>query len=135
MMTHNSSIADNLPAFTKQVYELSGELVDHYDKGYPLGFMGTDESGGAGKAHIYNHVRINLHYHEVTDNAYRVVGFEVEPHSVHHTYTKWNEEDPKSTQLTSCPLITSSGYQVIDVTKSTDQEVVFTYDVSWAVSC
>lgn len=35
---------------------------------------------------LYNHVNIIIEYHEVGEDAYRIVGFYVEPLSVKHSF-------------------------------------------------
>jgi len=36
---------------------------------------------------LYNHVNIIIEYHEVGEDAQRIVGFYVEPLSIKHTYS------------------------------------------------
>lgn len=49
--------------------------------GYPIGYVETPSSYV-----LYNHVNIIIEYHEVGEDAYRIVGFYVEPLSIKHSY-------------------------------------------------
>lgn len=57
-----------------------GKTITMYDRGYPLGFVGSKERPGskAGEAYIYNHLRfvIKFHKEDSTDAVSRIVGFE-----------------------------------------------------------
>lgn len=59
------------------------EYVTHYEKGFALGFVGSEEipNTSPGVKYINNHIRFIIYYHEDKNNfaGYRVVGFEVEP--------------------------------------------------------
>lgn len=122
-------ISDNMPAFTKHLYEINGKLVDTYEEGYALGFTGSDGHGETGKVYFNNHIRFNFHYHEVSEGLFRTVGFEVEPHSIKHTYVgTWDNTKPPL--LTTCAsLATAAKLEILRTGDS--QEVVYTYDVTW----
>eukprot|EP00983_Pelagomonas_calceolata_P083324 1156138-Pelagomonas_calceolata.AAC.14 len=88
------------------------------------------------KFFLHNHLRFTILYHkdEITDLA-RIVGFEVEPFSVKHTYeTPWDKVSPT--------LNTCNPGRATFVTHDTPpqpvkegEEVIFTYDVRFVVSC
>jgi transmembrane 9 superfamily protein 2/4 len=59
-----------------------GKTIVMYDRGYPLGFVGSKERAGsaAGIPYLHNHLRFVIKFHK--DEAYegsRLVGFEVRP--------------------------------------------------------
>lgn len=54
------------------------------------------QEGGPEKHFIHNHARFTILYHkDVETDLARIVGFEVEPASVKHTFKEWNVNDPK----------------------------------------
>ncbi len=123
-------LVDGLPAYTKQLFEADGNSYEHFEVGYPIGFVGSkDTVGNEGEKYIYNHLKIIIQVHGVTEDLFRVVGFEVEPHSVQHTYETWNEKD---TVLKSCSSMRNAGLQ--SISKPAKDEVVWTYDVEWVDS-
>jgi len=121
---------DNLPAAVRLV---NPENVDdvRYQRGFPLGTYLVDADGSVDHF-IYNHVRFTLRYHsESTDKSARIVGFEVEPFSVRHTFKGDLGADG---QLDTCkpgvPVTRDMPPQSVD--EPTD--VIFTYDVEWVES-
>eukprot|EP00475_Leptophrys_vorax_P027384 TRINITY_DN3905_c0_g1_i3.p1 TRINITY_DN3905_c0_g1~~TRINITY_DN3905_c0_g1_i3.p1 ORF type:complete len:489 (+),score=128.74 TRINITY_DN3905_c0_g1_i3:532-1998(+) len=104
-------------------------MVEHYEIGYPVGFIGNKEVGNEGEKYIYNHLKIVVYIHPSDTNVYRVVGFEVEPHSIHHVYTLWQD---KITKLTTCQHPRTGKLQ--SISKPENDEVVYTYDVFWVDS-
>ena len=59
-----------------------GKTITMYDRGYPLGFVGSPERVGsvAGTPYLYNHLRFVIKFHrEDSFTGSRIVGFEVEP--------------------------------------------------------
>ena len=59
-------IMDNLPAATKMIREMpDGKTITMYDRGYPMGFMGSADRAGSvpGTAYIYNHLRFVIKFH------------------------------------------------------------------------
>jgi hypothetical protein len=124
-------ILDNLPAATKFVDDsVPGDPVTVYDVGFPMGFKGAAEiqNTDLGVAYLNNHVAITVKYHkDPSFDGARIVGFEVEPSSVKHTYAgTWS--DSPFPKLTSCTG--GAGPQPL----SAPGEVVFTYDVKWEAS-
>ena len=67
-------IVDNLPGATKIV--LFDPEETGYERGYKLGYMQGEE------AYINNHLDFILSYHTENNKEMRVVGFEVEAHSI-----------------------------------------------------
>ena len=81
-----------------------GTKKDMYDRGFRLGFLGSKDIPGTEptKPYVNNHLRFIVKYHkDAKFEGARLVGFEVEAFSVHHTYKGvWG----KDAQLTSVPL-------------------------------
>lgn len=99
-------ILDNLPVVTKYLTEAGAEvesrgetvgdrvqaedgtILAHYEKGFPLGFIGHSQIPNTeiGTFYINNHLRFRVAYHEDAANyaGVRIVGFEVEAFSVAH---------------------------------------------------
>jgi len=69
---------DSLPAARVRTVKSGTETTTIYDRGFPVGYI--DESGDA---FLNNYMALTVRYHKLDDSeAYRVVGFEVEPMSV-----------------------------------------------------
>ena len=79
---HNNWIIDNLPAASKVV---EGFLYLPM-QGFPVRCVDRMSR----LSYIYNHVNIELQYHAVETNKekYIIVGFNVEPFSINHTFEK-----------------------------------------------
>lgn len=135
---HNNWIIDNLPSAAVGLTQ-TGERQKHYAGGFPLGFVASDTK----EAYIYNHVNIVVDYHQrdPTLEGYRVVGFAVEPMSVHHEFQGGYEWDGFETEGWSKPLLTCStgehmqrnmirANQIV----SADEVIMYTYDVTWVPS-
>ncbi|GAB4822112.1 hypothetical protein N2152v2_009158 [Parachlorella kessleri] len=92
--------------------------------------------GDGGKAYLNNHLHFTILYHKdaATDLA-RIVGFEVEPYSVHHSYDgAWSNSSPPT--LKTCDP--GSQKFVSDKDPSQEvaegQEIIFTYDMTYKPS-
>ena len=122
------------------MYDLDASKNTVFSRGFPVGFRSGTGKGATAKHNLYNHVRIILQYsedpvvpgEEVTS---KIVGFRVEPMSIHHTYSG-TDFIPGSTTLDTCndmkpPRQDPSNYQTVDKVGET---VVFTYDVYWETS-
>mmetsp|Transcript_11630 Transcript_11630/g.19074 ORF Transcript_11630/g.19074 Transcript_11630/m.19074 type:complete len:621 (-) Transcript_11630:107-1969(-) len=109
-------MVDNLPAATR----LAGQGGDGftYMDGFPIGFEQNQQY------YIHNHVTLDLKYHKQPDEfeGYRVVGFEVEPHS---RVQDVREEDGKL--VATC----KDNGPPLDLNRD---EIAFTYDVQWSES-
>ena len=69
-------IVDNLPAATKYIRRSDGNEY-MYMNGFPIGVQKNN------KYYLYNHLKFFLKYHSSDDfEGNRIVGFEVEPHSI-----------------------------------------------------
>merc|ERR1719183_542871 len=126
-------IIDNLPAATRyagHVFEPEHDEVSYgahrsYQivNGFPVGI----NVGGA--YYFNNHVRIYLKYHESPNEyeGYRIVGFEVEPHS----QTQYSRNLDGETQAI-CHDFDSAEALLFEV--MVHDEVTYTYDVLWIES-
>mmetsp|Transcript_99023 Transcript_99023/g.144844 ORF Transcript_99023/g.144844 Transcript_99023/m.144844 type:complete len:666 (+) Transcript_99023:55-2052(+) len=154
-------LVDNLPVAMSVFHETEeGSTVKAYETGYPLGHV-VDENGKSpegdgeqvaktGKQQIvlFNHLRFTILMHEdAKKGPRRVVGFEVEPFSVKHTYmNKIDFSECVGVQAGAngqCNLNTCSArHQVglherpllLDVNKKGKTEVIWTYDVTFQQS-
>jgi len=133
-------IMDNLPAATKMIREMpDGKQITMYDRGYPLGFIGSTDRPGSieGTAYLYNHLRFVIKFHkEDSFVGARVVGFEVEPLSVKHQYKGKFTTDMANLNLLTVPVGPDLPPQGIIIGKkdAPPAEVVYTYDVKWEYS-
>ena len=131
-------ILDNLPAATKMIREMpDGKTITMYDRGYPLGFIGSKDRPGsvAGRPYLYNHLRFVIKFHkEESFVGSRIVGFEVEPLSVKHQYKGKFTTDMASLNLLTVPVGPDLPPQPIEDPKQGTAEVIFTYDVKWEYS-
>jgi transmembrane 9 superfamily protein 2/4 len=123
-------ILDNLPAAVRK-YDLNDPKDVHYERGFPLGITGQD-----GQRFILNHIYFEVKYHKDSDyKGARIVGFEVYPFSVKHTYEgEWNDANPpvlntcnENNRITRDKDIELQPIHVAG-------EVIYTYDVSWKES-
>eukprot|EP01025_Chloroclados_australasicus_P056743 TRINITY_DN70596_c0_g1_i1.p1 TRINITY_DN70596_c0_g1~~TRINITY_DN70596_c0_g1_i1.p1 ORF type:complete len:675 (+),score=56.16 TRINITY_DN70596_c0_g1_i1:113-2026(+) len=123
-------ILDNLPVGMVRMREENGVEVKTYERGYPVGFVAYFEDGTQ-KIYLYNHLRFTILYHQTEMQTYRIVGFEVEPFSVKHTYDMPWEENSPSQKLETCNaakmIKVSTEQRPQEVIKG--EEVIFTYDV------
>ncbi len=105
-----------------------------YEKGFSLGFVGSDKIPGTavGSKYINNHVRLTVHIHDnpALFAGYRVVGFEVEPFSVKHQFETWSG---KTTQLNTCNPLNKVTHELPPqlVSDPAQNTIVFTYDVQF----
>jgi len=116
-------MVDNLPAATRFVRGGVGGQEFTYMDGFPVGV----EQGG--RYFIHNHVKLDLKYHKQPDEfeGYRIVGFEVEPHSM----TQATRPDGNGNSFTAmCQEGVAAPAFDIDM----HNDVVFTYDVQWTES-
>lgn len=122
---HVCRIIDNLPAAVVFADQNNEENV-RYQRGFPLGAVTADADP---VAIIFNHIVFRIQYHrESEDDKARIVGFVVEPFSVHHEYEgEWSEK----TQLKTCNPTQSVTRQMLAQAVAGGGEVIFTYDVEW----
>jgi len=133
-------IMDNLPAATKMIREMpDGKTLTMYDRGYPLGFVGSADRPGTtpGQPYLYNHLRFVIKFHrEDSFSGSRIVGFEVEPLSVKHQYKGGFTTDISKLNLLTVPVGPDLPPQPVafKAGPASDVEIVFTYDVKWEYS-
>jgi len=110
-------IVDNLPAATRYVRTGSGGDSIMYMNGFPVGVQKD------GRYYVHNHVMLSLFFHAEPSlfEGYRVVGFEVEPHSLKQTV---QGEGASMTAECKTPLLD------LDET----QNLVYSYDIQWTWS-
>lgn len=112
-------IIDNLPCAT--VFQLAETKEVQYEPGFRLGFIRD------GKAYINNHLNLLLKYHySETEEAYRVVGFQVETNSVDQERLTIGQDG------LSCSIKDSAKFQ--EIVKDQTNELFFTYSVRWEES-
>jgi transmembrane 9 superfamily protein 2/4 len=120
-------MVDNLPAATRFVKTGAGGGEFMYMDGFPVG---VEQQG---KYFIHNHVKLDLKYHSEPESfeGYRIVGFEVEPHSMTQaTRPDGNKENTFTATCKDSKEGVASAAFDIDL----HQEIVFTYDVMWTES-
>jgi len=117
-------MVDNLPAATRFVRSGAGGGEFTYMDGFPVG---VEQQG---RYFIHNHVKLDLKYHKQPDEfeGFRIVGFEVEPHSV--TQATRPDGNAEGTFTAMCQEGVASPAFDLDL----HQEIVFTYDVMWTES-
>ena len=129
-------ILDNLPTAMVRIRDDNGVSMKVYERGFPVGFKAATEEGGEEKFFLHNHARFTILYHkDIETDLARIVGFEVEPASVKHSYGTWDEVMP---QLDTCTSekhpLDSSQSTVMPQQVAEGEEVVFTYDVMFKMS-
>jgi len=82
---------------------------------------------------LYNHVNIIIEYHEVDEDAFRIVGFYVEPLSIRHSYDGTWDGKGEAPTLKSCSQSKHVAYDDIKAShqKVTTGKMVFSYGVEW----
>ena len=124
-------ILDNLPVGIRSVDDMGG-LVH---RGFPVGML-RQISAKTKEHYMYNHVRIIVRYSEKPEehDGIRIVGFEVVPFSIKHTYEGSYEQD-KTTLSTCNPLtqIRHNPNNLQPIGKS-GSEVIYTYETKWEKS-
>ncbi|KAG0554779.1 hypothetical protein KC19_12G118200 [Ceratodon purpureus] len=123
-------ILDNLPVAEVRLRHDNGQVIKFYDRGFAVGLKQTVQGQKEPKYYINNHISFTVLYHNVTDAISRIVGFEVKPHSVKHTYGRW---EGQKTKLSTCNPNTRTYVTPSQPPQelSADLEVVFTYDVAF----
>ena len=138
---HNNWILDNLPSASKK--EDEQYMTTTFAQGFPIGFIGKD-----GKAYINNHVNIEVVYHSIGPDSYRIVQFIVEPFSIAHDFEPLLDSDSKpgyvasiNKPIPSCDRSKPKGffnhtsYEMVFGEPNNFQpasgKALFTYDVIW----
>jgi len=118
-------LVDGLPAATRFAKTGAAGSEFTYMDGFPVGVEQM------GRYFIHNHVKLDLKYHKQPDEfeGFRIVGFEVEPHSV----TQATRPDPAS-GAGSFTAMCQEGVATPAFDLDLHKEIVFTYDVQWTES-
>eukprot|EP01023_Acetabularia_acetabulum_P005269 TRINITY_DN12148_c0_g1_i1.p2 TRINITY_DN12148_c0_g1~~TRINITY_DN12148_c0_g1_i1.p2 ORF type:complete len:227 (-),score=28.91 TRINITY_DN12148_c0_g1_i1:197-877(-) len=127
-------ILDNLPVGMVKFREEEGGMTQRiktYERGFAVGLLALiQDNSEEYKYFLNNHLRFTILYHfdAVTDLS-RIVGFEVEPFTVEHSYD--GSFDGQETKLDTCNVgkqIRVSHEQKPQAVEE-GKEVIFTYDV------
>ena len=133
-------ILDNLPVAMVRMRSDGDKLVKTYERGYPIGFTSgymetetglqiTEGKSGDG-IFINNHLRYTILYHRDPEtDLSRIVGFEVEPFSVKHTFD--GDWDPLKTELNTCNVgaMTYVTHDQEPMKIAPGETIIFSYDV------
>ena len=100
-----------------------------YERGFPLGYSALDSKGNV-VYYLFNHIHFIIKYHDEPEvyEGSRIVGFEVEPYSVQHSW------DDKKKQLKTCNDETRVSRNMAPQRIDLGGEVIYTYDVVWEPS-
>lgn len=133
-------MVDNMPVGV--LNSIPGSDEKAFTRGFPVGFAGKTSTGV--NRFLNNHLRIIVKYHDDIDGTgntedeptTKIVGFRVEPMSIKHAWAG-DSFNPGSTTLSTCsasnPAV-NDPRNYLNIDKSTDNTVVFTYDVVWEKS-
>jgi len=112
-------LIDNLPAATRYVRQADGSDF-MYMNGFPVGLLKN------GKYYVHNHVKLELKYHSNPEvyEGYRIVGFEVEPHSIEQ------KGGGAAGETAECQEGVAKPFYDLDE----HDEIMYTYDVVWSWS-
>jgi len=118
-------LVDSLPAATRFVKKGADGGEFTYMDGFPVGVEQM------GRYFIHNHVKLDLKYHKQPDEfeGYRIVGFEVEPHSVVQATRPDGNAAGTFTAMCSNAAGVAPAFNL-----DLHQEIVYTYDVAWTES-
>jgi len=113
-------IVDNLPAATRYIRKTDGNEF-MYMNGFPVGLERN------GRYYVHNHVKLDLKYHTspYEYEGYRIVGFEVEPHSITQSSS---QSDGGATKV--CEDGAARSLLDLDM----NDKITYTYDVKWTES-
>ena len=122
---------DNLPVGIKLANSLADGLLY---RGFPVG-VASDEGSTDGKKkyYLYNHVRIIVRYteDEAEYHGARIVGFEVVPFSVHHSYEGTYEKDKTSVSSCNAETVMKHSVDSLQEVGTSGTEVLYSYEVKW----
>eukprot|EP01026_Neomeris_dumetosa_P045958 TRINITY_DN3905_c0_g2_i1.p1 TRINITY_DN3905_c0_g2~~TRINITY_DN3905_c0_g2_i1.p1 ORF type:complete len:637 (-),score=54.75 TRINITY_DN3905_c0_g2_i1:411-2321(-) len=126
-------ILDNLPVGMVKWRETEGQTtVKTYERGFLVGLK--VQIGDNGDEYTYllnNHLRFIILYHQdaATDLS-RIVGFEVEPFTVEHSYEgTYNEKELPKLETCNPAKMTPVTHEMKPQAVVEGKEVIFTYDV------
>ncbi|RNA20881.1 Transmembrane 9 superfamily member 4 [Brachionus plicatilis] len=120
---HVHLLVDNLPCATK--FQLLESKEEQYEHGYQIGFFSN------GEYFLNNHIRFNLKYHnEKSSDLYRVVGFEIETHSINYSMIKPQEDKTCSIESDA----SDSSVRPQKLVLGQKNKIHMTYEISWIAS-
>eukprot|EP00850_Spirogloea_muscicola_P016320 SM000131S26750 [mRNA] locus=s131:364739:367927:+ [translate_table: standard] len=125
-------ILDNLPVAVPRVHELENGKYTTYERGYAVG------KKVEGTYAIHNHLSFTVLIHkDPNTETSRIVGFEVKPVSIKHTYD--GVFDPMKPRLNTCnPMKKKFVDQVERIadlqTVEENDEIIFTHDVNFTMN-
>lgn len=121
---HVHLLVDNLPCATK--FHLLDNNEEQYEHGYQLGYVSN------GEYFLNNHIRFILKYHtEKSTDLYRVVGFEIETHSLNHSLVKPKDDKTCSIESDNPGDATVKPQKIIP---GQTNKLHMTYEVIWQAS-
>eukprot|EP00210_Caulerpa_lentillifera_P002339 g2244.t1 len=139
-------ILDNLPLAMVVVRQGDSSPVKMYTRGFPVGYKMKNNDGSEPVYLLVNHLQFNVLFNknknnednDDDDDTVRIVGFEVIPFSVHHSYKgDWTSDKYAAPTLDTC----HGGENTVLVSDSSPplkldvgQEVIFTYGVNFIES-
>jgi len=111
-------LVDNLPAATPYTRAGSSEPTLH--NGFPVGLK------RGGRYYLHNHFKLTLKHHTNADEfvGFRIVGAEVMPRSVVHSWT-----EDQSGHKASCEGMNTPPFDL-----DSDHKITYSYDVVWVES-
>lgn len=121
-------LLDNLPVAVRN------DELGYVSRGYPIGFLANGGSKKSKSKHyLFNHVRIIVRFNEVDGQGATIVGFEVVPFSIKHSYDSSTGAFSKDTVLSTCNQFMPAAFnpERFQPVESSDEEIIYTYDVKW----
>lgn len=123
-------ILDNLPVAMVRWRSENGNDIKTYERGFPVGFKSAVQDDGEMKYFLHNHLRFTILFHlDPETDLSRIVGFEVEPFSVRHSYEGTLNEDRPVLDTCQPNRMTFVKHENEPQMIAEGQEVIFTYDV------
>uniref|UniRef100_A0A7S0EMU6 Transmembrane 9 superfamily member n=1 Tax=Hanusia phi TaxID=3032 RepID=A0A7S0EMU6_9CRYP len=139
-------LLDNLPVAMALFSENEDKTTTKmYEVGYPIGHVQEDDGKGGKlktpQIYLFNHLRFTVLYNDYHGSSKRrVVGFEVEPLSIKHTYDNlvdwdecFNQVSEHRCKLNTCtstqPVTVNNEPLAINTESKKPLEVIWTYDV------
>eukprot|EP00850_Spirogloea_muscicola_P006427 SM000030S11436 [mRNA] locus=s30:626081:628979:- [translate_table: standard] len=123
-------ILDNLPVAMPKVHELENGKYTTYERGYTVG------KKVEGTYAIHNHLSFTVLIHkDPNTETSRIVGFEVKPVSIKHTYD--GVFDPMKPRLNTCNPMKKKFVEerIADLqTVEENDEIIFTHDVNFTMN-
>jgi len=130
-------VLDNMPAAVRIYDDDSAE--PRLQRGFPLGYYEEDppttpDGEPVRRHYLFNHINFHILYNANEEgedpDKVRIVGFEVEPVSIKHTYSG-PSFIKDTTQLDTCNPGVDASRDAAPQPIDGDQHVIFTYNVIW----